>query len=126
MGQVALRDGTIGDEADAAADSGAGVLPLLALGLACLAALVGLSLTRPGTGGQYVVLWPPRLPPAQIIDRVFEEGGGVVGFGRLPGISLAISDRAGFPERIRRRGALAVLPAPAALGCVAPDPGELP
>lgn len=126
MGRVAVRDSTIGDAGNMRSTGGAGVLPVLVLGLACLAALVALTLTRPGPEGQYVILWPPRLPPAHIINRVFEEGGGVVGFGGLPGVSMVISDRADFPARIRLRGALAVLSAPASLGCVAPAPGSRP
>lgn len=97
-------------------------LPALALTVAGLLALSGQVLSRPGIPGQFVVLTPPRLAPGAVIDLVHRAGGGTVGFGRLPGISLALSDRPDFAARARALGAWVVLPASADLGCVAADP----
>jgi len=97
-------------------------LPALALAVAGLLALSLLTLGRPGTTGQFLVVTPPRLAPAAVIDLVHRAGGGSLGFGRLPGISLALSDRPDFAERARALGAWVVLPASADLGCVAANP----
>lgn len=96
------------------------ILPALVLAVAGLLALCVYSLTRDGIEGQFLVVMSPLLAPTQILDRVHAAGGGVVGMTALPGMVVAISDKAGFREAMRARGAMLVMPASGRLGCVAP------
>ena len=94
-------------------------LPAAALALVGLTGLAGYTLLRGGAGGQYMILTRPDLPRGTLIDRVHQAGGGVLAFGWLPGVAVALSDDPDFPDRMRRAGAWGVTPAPGLLGCAA-------
>lgn len=92
-------------------------IPAALLAVLGMAALVVGSLFASAVEGQYLVIMSPTLGRAQVLDRIFDAGGGVAGFGGLPNIAYAITDQPGFKATIREGGAWLVLPAPRILGC---------
>ena len=93
------------------------LLPALLLAAVGFVTLVVATLLTGGVSGQYLVIGPPWQDRAQMMDMVWQAQGGVVGFGALPFVAIAMTDRSDFTAALRDRGAWMVLPSPVLLGC---------
>lgn len=92
-------------------------IPAAILAVLGICALVIGSLFSSAVEGEYLLIMQPSLTRAEVLDRIFDAGGGVVGFGGLHNIAYAITDQPDFKASIRADGAWFVLPAPRILGC---------
>ena len=93
------------------------LLPALLLAAVGFATLVLATLLTGGAAGQYLVIGSPWQGRVQMMDMVWQAQGGVVGFGALPFVAVAMTDRPDFAANLRDRGAWMVLPSPVLLGC---------
>lgn len=100
------------------------IVPALCLAALGLTGLVVATLGTNAVPGQYLVVMSPRVPAGAVMDMVYRAHGGVLGFGGLPGVTIATSDDPSFAEAIRAEGALLVIRSPRFLGCFVPTQGE--
>ncbi len=106
------------DTAEADRAGPAAFLPALVLAALGFVALIGATLSTGGDGqGQYLILAAPWSGRAQMMDMVARADGGVVGFGAVPFLAIAMADRPDFDAAMRDQGAWLVLPSPVLLGC---------
>ena len=115
-----LRNGSATDPFDEPPAGWMDFAPALALLLAGIVALAGVTLVASPVQGQYLVL-APGAGGAQLTDLVYRAGGGVVGLGGLRGIAIAASDDPKFRDAMLAQGAWAVLPSSRLLGCFTDD-----
>lgn len=98
------------------------VAPAVVLLLVGLLGLAVATLMATPVHGQFLVL-SPKDSATQLIEAVYQAGGGVVGLGGLPGIAIAASDNPDFEHAILAHGAWVVMPSPRVLGCMSEDGG---
>ncbi|WP_157994893.1 hypothetical protein [Paracoccus tegillarcae] len=91
-------------------------LPAAMLAVFGLLGLIAASLTMGGTD-QFVIVAAPWTSRAEMTEMVWRAQGGVVGFGAVPAVAVAMSDAADFKDRLYRQGAWLALPSPRFLGC---------
>ncbi|NHF73270.1 hypothetical protein [Paracoccus xiamenensis] len=101
-------------------------MPALFLAASGFIALIVATFLVKGAGGQYLVLSAPWSGRAEMMEMVFRADGGVVGFGAVPFLAVAMAARPDFGVEMRKQGAWLVLPAPALLGCSGDAKGKLP
>lgn len=82
-----------------------------------IVALVVATLTVGGVKGEYLIFTAPWIGRAEMMDMVSRADGGVVGFGAVPFLAVAMAGRPDFTEAMWQQGAWLVLPSPVLLGC---------
>lgn len=97
------------------------LLPALGLAMIGLVALVVASLSV-SARDQLVVIAAPWTSRAEMLDLIWRAQGGVAGFGALPAVAVAMSDRDDFRDRLYQQGALLVFASPRFLGCFSQPP----
>lgn len=107
-----------------AGGAGKALAPAALLLIAGLGALAWASTAGGGGTGSYAVIAPPGSTLADGINIVRAADGRLVQPGRFANIVIARSDRADFPDALRRAGAWAVIDAPSPGGCLAPLPQD--
>lgn len=70
----------------------------------------------PRDGQPVAALYPPRVPAFAAVANAGAEA--ILGFGGLPGVVVARSDRPEFIDKLYDSGALVVVRAPAQADCV--------
>ena len=101
-------------------------MPALLFALAGVIALMLATISAKGAPGQYLVLTAPWSGRAQMMDMVSQADGGVVGFGVVPFLAVAMAGRPDFGDAMRDQGAWLVLPSPILLGCFVDKKEERP
>lgn len=79
---------------------------------------VGALMAWPRDGQPVAALYPPTIRDSAFAGAVNAGADAVLGFGALPGIVVAQSDRPEFIKKLYGSGALVVVRAPAAGDCL--------
>lgn len=116
------RPAYIGNEASGLAE----LWPALFLAGVGIVALVAATLNVGDVTGEYLIFSAPWSGRAEMMDMVSRADGGVVGFGAVPFLAIAMAGRPDFTEAVRQQGAWLVLPSPVLLGCFGGATGDQP
>ena len=93
-------------------------VPALLLLIAGLVALIVATYTSGPANGQYIVIGAPNVSQGRVVNIVLAADGRVSQQGRFQNIIIADSERADFPDALRKAGAWIVVATPWKGGCL--------